>query len=267
MKKSLIFLFIIVAFSFFGCETLVNTLVQLAPLAQPREVQVAEKIDSSEEIVQETPTRAEPVIETPKEVEPVVETPAVTEKMDFSVFGFNKTSVFLRWDTERTNVRFNIYVKDKNNRISCVERNYGKTDFFVASDNKSSYAVGLLVNDKEIYRTDFTYPDLKTGFPVHAEISDDSFMGVECFYVSNIDSFSLRGEKENGKTFFTKKYPKEEMNSFLLPIRYDEGSHNNWFTLVFLVDDMEYVSAKYYFDYDDHLKAKKEGSVTFYPSL
>ena len=80
MKKSLIFLFIIVAFSFFGCETLVNTLVQLAPLAQPREVQVAEKIDSSEEIVPETP----------KEVEPVVETPAVTEKMDFSVFGFNK---------------------------------------------------------------------------------------------------------------------------------------------------------------------------------
>ena len=36
MKKSLIFLFIIVAFSFFGCETLVNTLVQLAPQGQSR---------------------------------------------------------------------------------------------------------------------------------------------------------------------------------------------------------------------------------------
>ena len=86
------------------------------------------------------------------------------ELIDLTVFAFSEESVVLKWTTSEANSRFNIYVKDKDGIEKCVEYNYGKKDFFVLSDNKSSYAIGLLVNDKEIYKTNFFYPDLEKGF-------------------------------------------------------------------------------------------------------
>ena len=80
--------------------------------------------------------------------------------VDFSVYGFSQDSVVLQWSTEETNVRYNIYVKNKDRIIERVKANYGKTDYFVKSDDESSYAVGVLMNDKEVFRTDFVYPDL-----------------------------------------------------------------------------------------------------------
>lgn len=200
-------------------------------------------------------------------------------KVELSVLGFSKESVVLTWTTEYSNVRFNIYVKDKDGKITCVENNYGYSNYFVSSDDKSSYAIGVLTNDNEIYKTPFRYPNLveNQGFPAYIEISDDSYLGVECLYPSNVDLFSLKGTKENGKTYHTKKYPAPELNSYMLPTRYDEGSHNNSFNLVFTIGETEYLSAPYYFDYDHHLQAKKlldeaenddaNKSITLYPSL
>lgn len=192
--------------------------------------------------------------------------------VDFSVYGFSQDSVVLQWSTEETNVRYNIYVKNKDRIIERVKANYGKTDYFVKSDDQSSYAVGVLMNDKEVFRTDFVYPDLAEGkgFPAYIEISDDGYLGAECLYPSNVDLFSLNGEYENGKAFHTNKYPAEELNHYLLPLRYAENSHNNYFVLNFTIGETEYKSAPYYFDYAHHEQAVEAGKgkyITLYPSL
>lgn len=193
----------------------------------------------------------------------------VSEMIDYSVQAFNEDSVILRWDSDTKDARFNIYVKDKDDQVKCLEKKYSKSNYFAVCDSGSSYAVGIIKNGSEIYKTDFVYPSMKKddGFAVKAAIAKDGLLGVEFFYPSNVDLFSVKGEKEDGETFYTEEYPKEEMKSFMFPIRYDEGSCNNWFTIMFTVDGVEYASAKYYFDYEDHKKAKESGSVTFYPSL
>ena len=192
--------------------------------------------------------------------------------VDFSVYGFSQDSVVLQWSTEETNVRYNIYVKNKDRIIERVKANYGKTDYFVKSDDESSYAVGVLMNDKEVYRTDFVYSELAEGkgFPASIEISDDGYLGAECLYPSNVDLFSLNGEYENGEAFHTKKYPAAELNHYLLSLRYEENSHNNYFVLNFTIGETEYKSAPYYFDYAHHEQAVEAGegkSITLYPSL
>ena len=192
--------------------------------------------------------------------------------VDFSVYGFSQDSVVLQWSTEETNVRYNIYVKNKDRIIERVKANYGKTDYFVKSDDQSSYAVGVLMNDKEVYRTDFVYPDLAEGkgFPACIGIADDGYLGVECLYPSNVDLFSLNGEYENGEAFHTIKYPAAELNHYLLSLRYEENSHNNYFVLNFTIGETEYKSAPYYFDYAHHEQAVEAGkgkSITLYPSL
>ena len=170
------------------------------------------------------------------------------EKIDFTVWGFSEECVVLNWKAERTGVRYKIYVKDKNKKVRCVENNYGKTNYFMASDSQSSYAIGILLDDKEIYRTNFIYPDLE-----------------------DVDLFSLLIVKENAtKNITTKKFPAKELNHYLLPIRYEKNSHNNYFTLVFTIGETEYISAKYYFDYAHHTEASKldeDDFITFYPSL
>ena len=192
--------------------------------------------------------------------------------VDFSVYGFSQDSVVLQWSTEETNVRYNIYVINKDRIIERVKANYGKTDYFVKSDDQSSYAVGVLINDKEVYRTDFVYPDLTEGkgFPAYIEIADDGYLGAECLYPSNVDLFSLNGEYENGEAFHTIKYPAAELNHYLLSLRYEENSHNNYFVLNFTIGETEYKSAPYYFDYAHHEQAVEAGkgkSITLYPSL
>lgn len=198
---------------------------------------------------------------------------------ELSVLGFSKESVVLTWTTEYSNARFNIYVKDKDGKITCVENNYGHSNYFVSSDDKSSYAIGILSNDREVYKTPFKYPSLaeNKGFPASIEIADDSCLGVECFYPSNVDLFSIKGTKEDGETYHTNKYPAAELNSFLLPILYEKGSHNNSFNLVFTIGEVEYLSAPYYFDYEHHEQAQKlldeaenddaNKSITLYPTL
>ena len=193
--------------------------------------------------------------------------------VDFSVYGFSQDSVVLQWSTEETNVRYNIYVKNKDRIIERVKANYGKTDYFVKSDDESSYAVGVLMNDKEVYRTDFVYPDLAEGkgFPAYIEIADDGYLGVECLYPSNVDLFSLYSRKENSDSITpTIKYPAAELNHYLLSLRYEENSHNNYFVLNFTIGETEYKSAPYYFDYAHHEQAVEAGkgkSITLYPSL
>ena len=193
--------------------------------------------------------------------------------VDFSVYGFSQDSVVLQWSTEETNVRYNIYVKNKDRIIERVKANYGKTDYFVKSDDQSSYAVGVLMNDKEVYRTDFVYPDLAEGkgFPAYIEIADDGYLGVECLYPSNVDLFSLYSRKENSDSITpTIKYPAAELNHYLLSLRYEENSHNNYFVLNFTIGETEYKSAPYYFDYAHHEQAVEAGkgkSITLYPSL
>ena len=192
--------------------------------------------------------------------------------VDFSVYGFSQDSVVLQWSTEETNVRYNIYVKNKDRIIERVKANYGKTDYFIKSDDQSSYAVGVLMNDKEVFRTDFVYPDLAEGkgFPACIGIADDGYLGVECLYPSNVDLFSLNGEYENGEAFHTIKYPAEELNHYLLPIRYEKNSHNNYFVLIFTIGETEYKSASYYFDYTHHEQAVEMGKgkyIKLYPSL
>ena len=192
--------------------------------------------------------------------------------VDFSVYGFSQDSVVLQWSTEVTNVRYNIYVKNKDRIIERVKANYGKTDYFVKSDDESSYAVGVLMNDKEVYRTDFVYPELAEGkgFPAYIEIADDGYLGAECLYPSNVDLFSLNGEYENGEAFHTIKYPAAELNHYLLSLRYEKNSHNNYFVLNFTIGETEYKSAPYYFDYAHHEQAVEAGKgkyITLYPSL
>ena len=193
--------------------------------------------------------------------------------VDFSVYGFSQDSVVLQWSTEETNVRYNIYVKNKDRIIERVKANYGKTDYFVKSDDESSYAVGVLMNDKEVYRTDFVYPDLAEGkgFPAYIEIADDGYLGVECLYPSNVDLFSLYSRKKNSDSITpTIKYPAAELNHYLLSLRYEENSHNNYFVLNFTIGETEYKSAPYYFDYAHHEQAVEAGegkSITLYPSL
>ena len=75
----------------------------------------------------------------------------------------------------------------KTNKLSNWQtRYYGKDveaarDYFVKSDDQSSYAVGVLMNDKEVYRTDFVYPELAEGkgFPACIGIADDGYLGAE----------------------------------------------------------------------------------------
>ena len=241
MKKFITFLFIILSFSFFGCDLIFDKIT----------TDIQDFYDDYEDHYEEEFTNK------------------IDVEMNFLVQAFNEDSVVLQWSTDLSNVRYNIYVKDSYGYIDCVKENYGKTNYFVSSDNASSYAIGVLLDEEEVYRTNFIYPDLvkEKGFPVTAEISSDGYLGVEFFYPSNVELFSVKGQKENGETFHTTKYPAEEMKSFLHPIRYDENSHNNWITVIFTIDDVEYVSAKYYFDYSAHTEAQKNGSVTFYPRL
>lgn len=192
--------------------------------------------------------------------------------VDFSVYGFSQDSVVLQWSTEETNVRYNIYVKNKDRIIERVKANYGKTDYFVKSDDQSSYAIGVLMNDKEVYRTDFVYPDLTEGkgFPAYAEISKTGKLGIEFLYPSNVDLFYLNGEHENGEAFHTNKYPAAEMSDYVFPLVYEENSHNNYFVLIFTIGETEYKSAPYYFDYAHHEQAVEMGKgkyITLYPSL
>ncbi len=238
MKKFITFLFIILSFSFFGCDLILDTIKNGSDINDIYD----DYDDEFEEI---------------------------DIDVNFTVQAFSEDSVVLQWSTDLSNVRYNIYVKDSYGYINYVKENYGKTNYFVSSDDQSSYAIGILLDEQEIYMTDFIYPELEDekGFPVTAEISSDGYLGVDFFYPSNVDLFSVKGEKENGETFHTTKYPAEEMKSFLHPIRYDKNSHNNWITIVFTIDDIEYVSAKYYFDYEAHTEAQENGSVTFYPSL
>lgn len=87
-------------------------------------------------------------------------------------------------------------------------------------------------------------------------------------YPSNVEKFHVETVKENSNTITpTNKYSAEELNSYLLPICYEEGSHNNYFNVLFTIGKNEYKSAKYYFDYEAHLIATEEGFVVFYPSL
>ena len=239
MKKFITFLFIILSFSFFGCDFIFDKFTT--------DIKNFYDDDHYEEEF----------------------TNKIDVEMNFLVQAFNEDSVILQWSTDLPNVRYNIYVKDSYGYIDCVKENYGKTNYFVVSDDQSTYAIGILLDEQEVYMTNFIYPELEDekGFPVTAEISSDGNLGVEFFYPSNVELFSVKGQKENGETFHTTKYPAEEMKSFLHPIRYDENSHNNWITVIFTIDDVEYVSAKYYFDYDAHTEAKENGSVTFYPSL
>ena len=239
MKKFITFLFIILSFSFFGCDLILDSLKN-DPI-----INDYYNDDDDDEILE------------------------IDVEVNFTVQAFNEDSVVLQWSTDLSNVRYNIYVKNGRGEVELEKGNYGKTNYFVVSDDQSAYAIGLLLDDEEIYRTNFIYPELEDekGFPVTAEISSDGNLGVEFFYPSNVELFSVKGQKENGETFHTTKYPAEEMKSFLHPIRYDENSHNNWITVIFTIDDVEYVSAKYYFDYDAHTEAEKNGSVTFYPSL
>ena len=239
MKKFITFLFIILSFSFFGCDLILDSLKN-DPI-----INDYYNDDDDDEILE------------------------IDVEVNFTVQAFNEDSVVLQWSTDLSNVRYNIYVKNGRGEVELEKGNYGKTNYFVVSDDQSAYAIGLLLDDEEIYRTNFIYPELEDekGFPVTAEISSDGNLGVEFFYPSNVELFSVKGQKENGETFHTTKYPAEEMKSFLHPIRYDENSHNNWITVIFTIDDVEYVSAKYYFDYDAHTEAKENGSVTFYPSL
>lgn len=239
MKKFITFLFIILSFSFFGCDLILDSLKN-DPI-----INDYYNDDDDDEILE------------------------IDVEVNFTVQAFNEDSVVLQWSVDLQNVRYIVYVKDQYGYVDTVEENYGRTNYFVSSDNASSYAIGVLLDEEEVYRTNFIYPDLvkEKGFPVTAEISSDGYLGVEFFYPSNVELFSVKGQKENGETFHTTKYPAEEMKSFLHPIRYDENSHNNWITVIFTINDVEYVSAKYYFDYSAHTEAQKNGSVTFYPSL
>lgn len=238
MKKNLVCLILISLFLFVGCDTLLTQFVN--------------------DVLEDNETQKYNYDGT----------------VEFSVWGFSEDSVVLSWGTDKENVRYNVYVKNKNGEEKCVESNYGKINFFVSSDNKSSYAIGILLNDKEVYRTDFIYPKLeeKAGFPVSGEISSEGKLGVEFSYPSNVDFFSLEITKEDSSVIIpTNKFAAAEMSSYLLPLRYDENSHNNKFVIVFTIGDKEtgeeYKSAPYYFDYEAHTEAKTNGSVNFYPTL
>ncbi|MBQ7904383.1 MAG: hypothetical protein IJ361_01350 [Spirochaetaceae bacterium] len=242
MKKFIIFLLFISSFYFFGCEFILDSI---------KDNQTTNDYYDDEE---------------DEDLE------QIEIDVNFTVQAFNKDSVVLQWSTDLSNVRYNIYVKDNLGVFDCIEENYGKKNYFVNSDDKSSYAIGILLDEEEIFVTDFVYPELENekGFPVYAEISDDGYLGVECLYPSNVDKFSLKGEKENGETYHTEKYPAEELNHYLLPIRYEKNSRNNYFTLVFTIGETEYISAQYYFDYEHHtqaLKLTEDEFLTFYPSL
>lgn len=198
--------------------------------------------------------------------------------LDLNVYAFNEDSVILDWTYEKSNARYNIYVKNKDGKIFCVEDFYGKTDYFVSGNNQSSYAIGLIEDGKEIGRTKFIYPnledidDIKAGFPVSAKISAENLLGVEFFYPSNIDLFSLEIVKENtSKIITTKKYSEAEMNHSLFPLCYEKNSINNYFTVIFTIEDEDegknFASARYYFDYNDELIASENGTVIFYPTF
>ena len=243
MKKFITFLFLILSFSFFGCDFILDS-IKNDPF-------INDYYDEDED---------------DSNVE------SIEVDVNFTVQAFSEESVVLQWSTDLSNVRYNIYVKDSFGYIDCVEENYGKKNYFAVGDNKSAYAIGILLDEEEIFVTNFVYPELEKekGFPVYAEISSDGFLGVECLYPSNVDYFSLKGVHENGETYHTNKYTAEELNHYLLPIRYKENSHNNYFTLVFTIDETEYISAQFYFDYEHHtqaLKLTEDEFLTFYPSL
>ena len=245
MKKFITFLFIILSFSFFGCDLILGKIT----------TDIKDFYDDYEDNYEDDYENEF--------------TNTIDVEMDFLVQAFSEDSVVLQWSADLQNVRYIVYVKDQYGYVDTVEENYGRTNYFVSSDNASSYAIGVLLDEEEVYRTKFIYPELEDekGFPITAEISSDGYLGVEFFYPSNVDKFYVKGEHENGETYHTNKYTAEEMKSYMFPIRYEKNSHNNWITVIFTIDDVEYVSAKYYFDYSAHTEAEKNGSVTFYPSL
>ena len=182
MKKFITFLFLILSFSFFGCDFILDS-IKNDPF-------INDYYDEDED---------------DSNVE------SIKVDVNFTVQAFSEESVVLQWSTDLSNVRYNIYVKDSFGYIDCVEENYGKKNYFAVGDNKSAYAIGILLDEQEIYTTNFIYPELENekGFPVYAEISDDGYLGVECLYPSNVDKFSLKGEKENGETYHTKNIQKK----------------------------------------------------------
>ena len=74
----------------------------------------------------------------------------VSEMIDYSVQAFNEDSVILRWDSDTKDARFNIYVKDKDDQVKCLEKKYAKSNYFAVCDSGSSYAVGIIKNGSEI---------------------------------------------------------------------------------------------------------------------
>lgn len=136
----------------------------------------------------------------------------VSEMIDYSVQAFNEDSVILRWDSDTKDARFNIYVKDKDDQVKCLEKKYAKSNYFAVCDSGSSYAVGIIKNGSEIYKTDFVYPSMKKddGFAVKAAIAKDGLLGVEFFYPSNVDLFSVKGERKMEKLFILRSIQKKK---------------------------------------------------------
>ena len=54
----------------------------------------------------------------------------VSEMIDYSVQAFNEDSVILRWDSDTKDARFNIYVKDKDDQVKCLEKKYAKSNWW-----------------------------------------------------------------------------------------------------------------------------------------
>ena len=160
-----------------------------------------------------------------------------------------------------------------------------KAEWYPKGGNKAQiipYSISklftMIPKDKDIdweyiWNKQTLYPELAEGkgFPADIGIADDGYLGVECLYPSNVDLFSLYSRKENSDSITpTNKYPAEELNHYLLPIRYEENSHNNYFVLIFTIGETEYKSAPYYFDYAHHEQAVEMGKgkyITLYPSL
>ena len=156
MKKFVIFLLFISSFYFFGCEFILDSI---------KDNQTTNDYYDDEE---------------DEDLE------QIEIDVNFTVQAFNKDSVVLQWSTDLSNVRYNIYVKDNLGVFDCIEENYGKKNYFVNSDDKSSYAIGILLDEEEIFVTNFVYPELENekGFPVYGEISDNGYIGVEFLYPS-----------------------------------------------------------------------------------
>lgn len=226
MKKTLTFLFIILSFSFFGCDLILNNMPE-TPLDN-----------------------------------------IIKYSIDFEVFGFGEDCSVLKWSTSTSGARFKIYEKKSNGNTVVIEENYTKSTYLAENSGDSSYAIGLMLNNTEVYKTNFIKPDWNEGFPVWAMISDDNKLGITFPFIDNVDYYALEGEKENGYYYFTDQYDESELEDILISLKYDENSNNNWFALIFTIGDNDYISEKYYFDYDDHLEAlDTDDYVELFPTL